>query len=145
MEISTIITIAVLAVIAIVFIIALYKSLADAHWLHLALVFLTFVTTIVGGIILSRSYLTRAAWQKQFRTNEKIYEEQKEAYEIARNGSKTSMVSDLTSVRGATHALMLETFGQGRVWANGAPEIQGENIVLTLPTTPAGEGQFFDN
>ena len=89
MEISTIITIAVLAVIAIVFIIALVKSFAEAHWLHLVLVFFTFAPTIAGGVILSRSYKTRAAWQKQFRANEKIFEEQKAAYEVARNGSST--------------------------------------------------------
>ena len=40
---------------------------------------------------------------------------------------------------------MLETFGQGRVWANGTPEVQGENIVITLPTTTADEDQLFTN
>jgi hypothetical protein len=145
MEISTIITIAVFAVIAIVFIIALVKSFAEAHWLHLALVFLTFVTTITGAIVLSRSYKTRAAWQQKFYANEKAYQDQKEAYEIARNGSPTSTISDLTSLRGASHALTVETFGQGRVWANGTPEVQGENIVVSLPTTVAGDDQFFTN
>ena len=140
-----IITIAVLAVIAIVFIVALVKSLKDAHWLHLVLVFLTFATTIAGGIVLSRSYKTRAAWQKKAHDNQKLYDEQKKAYEIARNGSPESIVSDLTSVRGATNALNLETFGQGRVWSNGTPAVNGENIVVSLPTTVAGENQFFTN
>ncbi len=140
-----IITIAVLAVIAIVFIIALVKSRSSVHWLHLVLVFLTFSTTVAGAIILSRSYKTRAAWQLQYKKNKDAYEDQKAKYEQVRDGSPLSTTSDLSSVRGTTSALMLETFGQGRLWSNGTPEVQGENIVLTLPTTTADVDQLFTN
>lgn len=137
-------TIAILAVFAVVFIVAMVKSLRDAHWLHLALVFVAFVATIAGGITLSRSYKTRAAWQLQYQKNEKILEEQTAAYEKARNGPPQSTISDLTSLRGATSELVRETFGQGRVWANGGVEIQGENIVVTLPTS-GGDGFFVNS
>lgn len=140
-----IITIAILGVIAIVFVVALVKSWSGAHWFHLTLVFLTFVTTIVGAIVLSRSYLTRAAWQKQFRANQTAYETQKAKYEQIRNGAPTSNRADLSSVRGASNALRLETLGQGRVWSNGSPALQGETFVVTLPTITADQNQFFVN
>ena len=139
------ITIAVLAVIAIFFIVALVKSFSGAHWLHLVLVFLTFVTTIFGAIVLSRSYKIRSAWQLKFKNNEAQFEKLKSDYEIKRDGPLTSTLSDINSVRGAASELAKETFGQGRLWSNGAVEVQGENIVITLPTTKAEDNRGFVN
>ena len=56
------------------------------------------------------------------RQNLKSMKKEKTGYEAARDGSPTSTSSDLKSVRGATNALQLETYGQGRVWFNSDPE-----------------------
>ncbi len=139
------ITIAVLSVIAIFFIVALVKSFSSAHWLHLVLIFLTFATTIAGAIVLSRSYKIRSAWQQKFNSNEAQYEKLKREYEVKRDGEPTSALSDIKSARGAASELAKETFGQGRLWSNGAVEVQGDNIVVTLPTTKAEDNRGFVN
>lgn len=139
------ITIAVLAVLAIIFIVAMVKAFAAAHWLHLALIFITFASSITGAIVLSRSYKTRSAWQQRVRENEEIYQKQKQEYERVRDGSLTSTSSDLSSVTGSLAALQLETFGQGRVWPNGSVAVDGENFVVTLVGGGEGADSFFVN
>jgi hypothetical protein len=139
------ITIAILAVISIVFLIAWFKSFSTTHWLHLVLVLLTFASTIAGGIVLSRSYKIRGAWQKRYYENEAALKKVTEEYQVARDGPIESTAPDLNSVHGAKSALAIETFGQGRVWSNGTPEVQGENIVVTLSTLPPENNRGFVN
>lgn len=139
-----VITIVVLAILAVIFIVAMIKAFSAAHWLHLTLIFLTFVASITGAIVLSRSYKMRAAWQQRVADNQRIYEQQKEAYQIIRDGSRTSTSSDLSSVTGSMATLKLETFGQGRVWPNGSVQIDGENFIVTL-ATGGGDGSLFVN
>jgi hypothetical protein len=139
-----VITIVVLAILAVVFIVAMIKAFSAAHWLHLTLIFLTFVASITGAIVLSRSYKMRAAWQQRVAENQRIYEEQKEAYKVVRDGPRDSTSADLSSVTGSMAKLKLETFGQGRVWPNGTVQADGENFIVTL-ATGGGDGSLLVN
>jgi hypothetical protein len=144
MEFS-IITIAVLAVLAIVFLVGMIKAFSDVHWLHLVLLFLTFVSTIAGGILLSRSYRIRSAWRMKYLANEKIIEQINADLDLYRSGPLESTSAPLNSVQGATAALREETYGQGRVWSSVRPEVQGGNIVVTLPTSKPEDNGGFTN
>ena len=134
------ISIAVIAVLTIAFLVFLYRARARWHWAHLTLLFLVYCTAIFGGLMISRSFKVHNAWKQAYVNLEARYEKAVRDAEEIQFGPRDSIVPGPQTVAGITRELQNELLGRGRVWQNVSVQLNGENYVVSLPTTPPAEG-----
>lgn len=134
------IPILVFAVLAIVLVVTLYKSAANWSWVPIVALVLIFFTSIFAGIVASRTLKTRAAWLKKDLENERLATEALTQRDSALYGPADSIAWTDDSLLGKNHQLNLISIGEGRIWRNGQPTVQGDQIDVAF--SPPADGSM---
>ena len=127
----------IVGVLFITLVVGLIKSAQNWTWVTITALALIFVTSVFGGITVSRTLKTRSAWIIKDRLNQDLAEKAHAAYLEVLNGSPDAITFPPDSHYGLNNKVNLMAIGQGRIWRSGQPVVEGDSIKVTFTQTAA--------
>jgi hypothetical protein len=127
----------IVGVLFIALVVGLIKSAQNWTWVTITALALIFITSVFGGITVSRTLKTRGAWILKDRLNQKLAEEAKASYLEVLNGDPDAISYPPDSHYGLNNKVNLMAIGQGRIWHSGQPVVEGDGIKITFSQTAA--------